>query len=118
MLLAAGLHALCRAFEVPKLPAVSQPQDWQYDLSDWVASIVCSPVVEVEGGGRQVAVVVAAAKERCRTWREKVGGEGRRGGSGALKSSGERTGSSSSSSSSNAAAVLAGMASIDMSAMD
>jgi hypothetical protein len=78
-------------------------------------------MVEVEGGGRQVAVVVAAAKERCRTWREKVGSEGRRGGSGALKSSGEGAGSSSSSSSSssrNAAAVLAGMASIDMSAMD
>lgn len=115
MLLAAGLHALCRAFEVPKPPAASQPQDWQYDLSDWVANIVCSTVVEVEGGGRQVAVVVAAAKERCRTWREKVGSKGRRGGSGALKSSGEGAGSSSSSA---AAAVLAGMASIDMSAMD
>jgi hypothetical protein len=98
MLITAGLHALCRAFEAPKFPAASPPQDWQYAVSDWVASIVCAPVVEVEGGGRQIAVVVAAAKERCRVWKEKVGGEGRRSSRGALESGGGGTGSSSGSS--------------------
>jgi hypothetical protein len=113
MLVAAGLHALSRAFEHSATAPVETPaQDWEFALAGWVNRLSLSDLGGgIAGEGSQLLAAITLVQGRCKKWLEKRRGEER---TQAERRSGCESGGGGSSSSSSSSSSKAA----DMTAMD